>query len=178
MKIIKTITVLYITLFAFHSNSTEKMNAANNPLNHSIEYSITYPVGYSTQRSTENNFTPELVEYMSSTQIRHAKLWFAGLSKNWALANYELDKIEEELEAAVKYHPIFNKEVPLSSVMYQYLNKPMADLRVAIDNKGTSKFKVSFDALTFACNACHTSQNYGFIIIKRPTQAPLTNQSY
>ena len=41
---------------------------------------------------------------MAATQVRHAKLWFAGKNKNWALAAWEVDEIREGLEDATKLH--------------------------------------------------------------------------
>jgi hypothetical protein len=40
-----------------------------------------------------------LGEFMTATQLRHAKLWFAGKENNWDLAAYEIDEITEGLEA-------------------------------------------------------------------------------
>jgi hypothetical protein len=40
-------------------------------------------------------YVPGLGEFMSATQVRHAKLWFAGDAKNWELASFELDEITE-----------------------------------------------------------------------------------
>jgi hypothetical protein len=37
---------------------------------------------------------------MAATQLRHAKLWFAGKMNNRDLAAYEIDEIKESLEDA------------------------------------------------------------------------------
>jgi hypothetical protein len=42
---------------------------------------------------------------MAATQLRHAKLWFAGKMKNWDLAAYEIDEIKEGLEDVEKQFP-------------------------------------------------------------------------
>jgi hypothetical protein len=42
---------------------------------------------------------------MTATQLRHAKLWFVGEAKNWDLAAYEVDEIEEGLNDAEKQFP-------------------------------------------------------------------------
>ena len=34
-------------------------------------------------------YKPGLGEFMTATQLRHAKLWFAGKDNNWDLAAYE-----------------------------------------------------------------------------------------
>ena len=47
-------------------------------------------------------YAPGLGEFMTATQLRHAKLWFAGKMNNWDLAAYEIDQIKEGLEDAQK----------------------------------------------------------------------------
>ena len=50
-------------------------------------------------------YAPGLGEFMTATQLRHAKLWFAGKENNWDLAAYEIDEIAEGLEDAEKQFP-------------------------------------------------------------------------
>jgi hypothetical protein len=50
-------------------------------------------------------FTPGLGEFMTFTQVRHAKLWLAGNAGNWELADYEIDELKEGLENVAKYVP-------------------------------------------------------------------------
>ena len=40
-------------------------------------------------------YKPGLGELMTLNQMRHAKLWYAGQSENWPLAEYELDELQE-----------------------------------------------------------------------------------
>lgn len=42
-------------------------------------------------------YQPGLGEFMTATQLRHAKLWFAGEQNNWDLAAYEIDEVKEGL---------------------------------------------------------------------------------
>ena len=57
------------------------------------------------RRPAQPSFTPGLGEIMTLTQMRHAKLWFAGQGANWPLARYELDELNEGLEDAATFHP-------------------------------------------------------------------------
>src|ERR1700709_766904 len=50
-------------------------------------------------------YQPGLGEFMTATQLRHAKLWFAGKMNNWDLAAYEIDEIKEGLEDVEKRFP-------------------------------------------------------------------------
>ncbi|WP_283744478.1 hypothetical protein [Sideroxydans sp. CL21] len=63
----------------------------------------TAPVAMEKQAAVhQENYVPGMGEIMGSTQMRHAKLWFAGKSGNWDLASYELDEIREGMDDAVK----------------------------------------------------------------------------
>ncbi|HQT27620.1 MAG TPA: hypothetical protein PLK99_13680, partial [Burkholderiales bacterium] len=62
-------------------------------------------------------YVPGMGEIMGATQMRHAKLWFAGKEKNWPLANYELGEIREGLDDAVLYHPVFKEGIPVSKIL-------------------------------------------------------------
>lgn len=128
-----------------------------------------------TERPSEN-YMPGMGEIMAATQMRHSKLWFAGKAGNWELASYELDEIEEGLADAVKYHPVFKKDAPVSAMLDKFTTQPLQNIRRAIEAKDSAKFKRSFDSLTSACNACHQAASQGFIVIKRPGILPFSNQ--
>lgn len=123
-------------------------------------------------------YVPGMGEIMGATQMRHAKLWFAGKAGNWELASYELDEIEEGLADAVKYHPVFKKDAPVSAMLDKFTSPPLAELRRAVAAKDAAKFRSAFDRLTRACNACHEAAGQGFIVIKRPANLQFGNQEF
>lgn len=45
------------------------------------------------ERQPAPAYIPGLGEIMAATQMRHAKLWFAGQAGHWPLAAYELDEL-------------------------------------------------------------------------------------
>jgi hypothetical protein len=124
-------------------------------------------------------FAPGLGEIMGLNQIRHDKLWFAGENRNWALASYELDELQEGLDDAVKYHPTHEKvPEPLERLVPRYTSSAMQQLRAAVDAKDKAAFVRSFDALTAGCNQCHQASSFGFNVVKRPTVPPFSNQDF
>jgi hypothetical protein len=123
------------------------------------------------------SYQPGLGEIMSATQMRHAKIWFAGKARNWELAHYELDEIREGLDDAVKFHPLF-KGVPVSAMVNQLTDQPLADLDAAVAAQDSARFSKAFDSLTGACNACHHAAGHGYIVIKRPGASPFSNQAF
>ncbi len=122
-------------------------------------------------------YVPGMGEIMGATQMRHAKLWFAGRAKNWELAGYELDEIREGLDDAVKYHPTF-KGAPVSAMLDKFTSTPLTDLAKAIDGKDSASFARAFDGLTTACNGCHQAAEHGYIVIKRPTLMQFGDQEF
>jgi cytochrome c553 len=124
------------------------------------------------------SYVPGMGEIMAATQMRHAKLWFAGKSENWELASYELDEIEEGLDDAVKYHPVFKKDAPISTILAKFTAPALRDLKAAVEAKDKVAFRKSFAALTHACNACHQAASQGFIVIKQPKHPPVDNQEF
>jgi len=120
-----------------------------------------------------------LGEIMGLNQMRHAKLWFAGEAGNWPLAAYEIDELREGFADAARFHN-HHKDVPepLSRMIPQYVDAPLARLDNAVRRGDRADFERAFDSLTAGCNACHEAAGFGFNVVKRPTAPPFTNQSF
>jgi hypothetical protein len=125
----------------------------------------------------KQSYEPGLGEFMTATQLRHAKLWFAGKSSNWALAAYEIDEIKEGLEDAAKYHAN-NDGVPVAELIKSIIDPRLEQLEKAIEGKSNTQFAAAFDELTNGCNSCHAKAGKGFIHIQRPTTPPVSNQNF
>jgi hypothetical protein len=137
------------------------------------------------QRSSTNN-PPEKLSYviglgeiMGLTQMRHAKLWFAGQAKNWPLAEYEMDELKEGFDDAIKYHPNHKAvPTPLTEMIPAFMDAPVAELDAAIKAKNLQQFTKAYDGLTNNCNACHQATNFSFNVVKQPTTPPYSNQDF
>jgi len=123
--------------------------------------------------SPNATFTPRLVETMNAAQLQHLKLWYAGKSKNWDLANFELRQLTDSLaQAAISYPGI-----PVSNVTT--MKEPLLSIADAITAEDSKMFAASMRGLTDGCNACHASMKRGFITIGIPTdQRPPGNQVF
>ncbi|HEV2153945.1 hypothetical protein [Bradyrhizobium sp.] len=106
---------------------------------------------------------PRLVEAMNAAQLQHLKLWYAGKSKNWDLANFELRQLTDSMAQAAIFYP----GVPVSNVTT--MKDPLLSVADAITAGDGKKFAASMRGLTDGCNACHTSMERGFITIGIPT---------
>jgi hypothetical protein len=124
-------------------------------------------------------FTPGLGEIMTMTQMRHAKLWFAGQAPNWPLASYELDELQEGMQDAATFHPTHkDAPLPIPALIQKIMTDPVQRLEKAIAARDADGFTQAFDALTEACNACHRATNFGFNVVTRPGANPYSNQTF
>jgi hypothetical protein len=120
-----------------------------------------------------NAYTPGLGEFMSSIQLHHAKLWFAGKNNNWELAEFELGEIQETLDDIKK----FNRDRPEITEL-PIINIPLDSVKMAIAEKNPGAFKKNFIFLTNSCNTCHQATKHAFNVIKIPDTPPVTNQFF
>jgi hypothetical protein len=120
-----------------------------------------------------NAYTPGLGEFMSSIQLHHAKLWFAGKNGNWELAEFELGEIQETMDDIQK----FNRDRPEITEL-PIIKIPLDSVKMAVSEKNPAAFKKSFILLTNGCNTCHQATKHGFNVIKIPDVPPVTNQSF
>ncbi len=132
---------------------------------------------FAAAQPARESYEPGLGEFMTATQLRHAKLWIAGKQNNWDLAAYEIDEIKEGLEDAARLHPTFDG-VPVAEMINTIINPRIEELEKAVRAKSSTKFMVAFDELTSGCNSCHAGANKPFIRMQRPTESPLTNQNF
>ena len=124
-------------------------------------------------------FTPGLGEIMTLTQMRHAKLWFAGQAGNWPLAAYELDELHEGLQDVATFHPTHkDAPLPIPALIDKIMADPLKELEKTIDAHDVTGFTPAFDALTEGCNACHRATNFGFNVVTRPGANPYSNQTF
>ena len=122
--------------------------------------------------NAQERYLPRLNDMMVAAQLRHFKLWYAGVVQNWPLANYELAQIRASIEDARNLYP--NNNASNMSTM-----TPVADeLDSAIKAKDSVKFSHGFMKLTAACNSCHEAAGVGFIKIREPKLSPLETSPF
>jgi len=127
----------------------------------------------SLSKRVDSVYTPGLGEFMTSIQLHHAKLWFAGKNENWELANFEMGEIREELDNIQRY----NQDRPETKSL-SMINTPMDSLQNSIKGKNLPDFKKHFLFLTNTCNNCHQITKHGFNVIRIPDIPPVTNQVF
>ncbi|WP_315774583.1 MULTISPECIES: hypothetical protein [unclassified Bradyrhizobium] len=123
-------------------------------------------------QSNAEQYLPRLGDIMNLIQVRHAKLWFAGQSKNWDLASYELAQLRQSLTDAA----VFYSGLPVDNVTT--LGQPIQSISDAIATKDGKRFASAVTELTSGCNACHASMDRGYVAIRIPTDKPFGNQDF
>jgi hypothetical protein len=127
------------------------------------------------QRTAPN--TLSLADIMGATQWRHLKLSFAGQVKNWDLASYEIMQIRESFDMAAKLYPEF-KNVKLAELLAAVSEPALVEIDQSVQARDTAAFLRAFDKLTRACNSCHSTAGFGYIVIRVPTSSPFSNQIF
>ncbi len=125
------------------------------------------------EAKTLDIYKPGFGEFMTNIQIHHAKLWFAGKNQNWKLADFELNEINETLDAIKKYQ----KERSESQAL-NLLNPSIDRVRISIQQQSLKLFIKSFTTLTNTCNACHEAVKFEFNKVKIPDTPPFSNQDF
>ena len=116
----------------------------------------------SLQTKLANTYKPGFGEFMSSIQIHHAKLWFAGQSQNWQLADFEIHEIQESLDDIKEYCTDRKETASIGMI-----DAPIDSLNNAIKHKDLNRFKNSYVLLTNTCNQCHVETDHGFNVKKK-----------
>lgn len=117
-------------------------------------------------------YVPGLGDIMTTIQMRHIKLWFAGRLKNWDLATYELEQIRQGLEDAATLYTGIPAEYVGATV------DPIKEIDAAIKAKDGAEFVKAYGGLTVVCNGCHQGINRGFIVIQVPNTSPFSDQFF
>jgi len=153
---------LFIILIFVCSSSCQQSN--QNALQQKVD---------SLEKKIATTYKPGFGEFMSSIQVHHAKLWFAGQNQNWELANFELHEIAETLDAIKEYQT--ERE---ESKKVDMLKPSLEAVKDAIDKRGPTLFNSSYLLLTNSCNNCHKAVNFGFNVVKVPETPPFSNQAF
>jgi hypothetical protein len=127
----------------------------------------------SLQKKLDNSYKPGFGEFMSSIQVHHAKLWFAGINNNWDLADFEVHEIQESLDDIQE----FNKDRPEVKAIGM-ISPAIDSVNQAIKLKDQQSFKSSYILLTNSCNNCHKATEHAFNVIIIPTNPPVSNQRF
>jgi hypothetical protein len=123
-------------------------------------------------------FSPNMGDLMNLLiQPRHAKLGLAGKAENWALAGYALKELQQGFGTIAKVVPRW-KALPVPDLIDAALKQPFAVMDFAIKAGDERQFVESYDKITAGCNACHSTAEQNFVVIKTPDASAFPNQEF
>jgi hypothetical protein len=131
----------------------------------------------SLKQQLNNSYKPGLGEFMSSLQMHHAKLWFAGINSNWLLADFEVNEIRETVDNIEKYC-LDRKEAKMVKPLLMPAIDSVAKSFLYQNEQNVENFKKTFSLLTISCNNCHKENLFGFNKITIPSSSPVSNQDF
>lgn len=121
----------------------------------------------------QDTYKPGFGEFMGNIQVHHNKLYFAGVNKNWELADFEINEIKEAMADITK----FCSDRPEAKSI-DMINRALDSISSVIKNKNSENFNSAFVFLTNTCNSCHRNTSHGFNLITIPTAPPFSNQNF
>jgi hypothetical protein len=127
----------------------------------------------SLEKLVRNSYKPGLGEFMSSIQVHHNKLWFAGEARNWKLADFEIHEITEAIEGIEKYETEREETKKISMI-----KEPLDSVGAAIAHQDFTGFRKGYQLLTNTCNECHEATHFEFNTVKIPDKPPFSNQDF
>ncbi|HLD53234.1 MAG TPA: hypothetical protein VJA82_08020 [Sediminibacterium sp.] len=158
MKYLMVLTTLFfLAACSQQGNNTQQLQAQIDSLQHKLD----------------NTYKPGFGEFMSSIQVHHNKLWFAGTNNNWKLADFEINEIQEALNDIQQ----FNTDRPEARAIGM-INPAIDSVNNAIKQQNKSLFKSSYTLLTNTCNNCHKATEHEFNVVTIPSHPPTSNQSF
>lgn len=101
-----------------------------------------------------------------AVQTRHTKLGLAFQQKNWELADWNRDELDETFRRLGRLYPMVEQMDIAPGLLM--VKEPLESLKKAIDEKNAKEFASAYDRLTQACNACHMVYKNPMISIKVP----------
>jgi hypothetical protein len=125
------------------------------------------------EKQVAQSYKPGFGELMGNIQTHHAKLWFAGINKNWKLADFEIHELIENVENIT----LFNADRK-ESALVDMINPDLDSLKTSIKNKDFKAFKNHYIAMTHTCNKCHSLTHFDFNIVTVPKVSSFSNQEF
>lgn len=115
---------------------------------------------------------------MAQISARHSKLWFAAQARNWALADYELEEIEESLADVSRFYPSHKNISGIPELIVTTMSAAITQTEQAIHAKDLTAVTAGYKAITVGCNVCHQAAGFAFNRIVQPERNVFTNQLF
>ena len=124
---------------------------------------------------------PDQAHAMKDVGYHFANLWFAGLKKNWPLADFYAGETKSHLRWAVRIIPIRKdaqgNPVRLEEILDPIERTALKQVQDAIKAKDSVHFDRAFRQMLDSCYACHVASSKPYLRLQIPKEpeAPIIN---
>jgi hypothetical protein len=123
-------------------------------------------------------FKPAMDDLMTMlVQPRHIKVYYAGQSKNWTLAGFELNELRGALARIGRTIPTY-RNVGVDMAVGSIITDKIKALDAAIRAKDSEAFTTAYGEMTMACNTCHQALDHPFLKITVPDAKNYPDQDF
>ncbi|MCS7298265.1 MAG: hypothetical protein RMK19_06175 [Bacteroidia bacterium] len=109
----------------------------------------------------------ELAAFMQNYERFLVKLYQSGAMKNWKLADFYCEELEEAAEQLEKLN-LSDDGVPVSAMIRPNLIMPLEKVKEAIQKEDPLSFQQSLSSLVIQCNSCHAAAGKPYIRFSLP----------
>ena len=105
---------------------------------------------------------PSNSHIMMDVQFHWTSLWFAGRSRNWALAKFYFDESRSHMIWLIRKSPVVRgqqdgKDVDIKGIFEGIDTSSLADVKSAIEKKDSLRFAAAYKTMLESCYSCHKS---------------------
>jgi len=119
----------------------------------------------------------EIGDIMTKLQRHANKLYFAGEHRNWELAAFYLEELEETVKG-IANKDIMEGQVNVSGLMQGVLVPEVETLEEKLQHQNLDEFRAQYRTLIKGCNSCHEATKHPYIRIIEPRTPIFDNQDY
>lgn len=139
--------------------------------------------GLSAEVAKVEGMLPNQSHVMADLSYQYSNLWFAGLRRNWPLAQFFYNESRGRVRWMVRISPIVQdpdkKDVDLQGIWDAIDKDVWSRIQTAIDDKDVVKFQAAYKlGLDKGCYSCHKSVGRPYLRPQVPTQMPQTIITY
>lgn len=99
---------------------------------------------------------------MVEIAYRYQELYWAGQDENWEYADYQLEHIEEAMEAGLVRRPSRKTSAE------HFMTYTIVEIEDAIESGDKNIFNEKFEQMRRDCNSCHNMEKVPFIDVTIP----------
>ncbi len=125
----------------------------------------------------ETQIKPRLSVLMNRLQVHHGRMWQPGITNDWKLAGYELEKVKETLSDLSSNFGSDKYAESTIDLEISKLQSTIAQMEQAVKAKNKDSFVEHYSSLTTQCNSCHKATGLDFYKVIQPVTPAYSGES-